>query len=218
MIASFAGFMLGVTIIVAQAAVTGLIVVWLASRSSRIAFAVGTVVTAIVAWASIVPLVDRMAGYRPESGPITNLAILGSVVIGWLAGRNRRVRAKVAAQPAYAAAGPVPVENAPQRRIGRLILDSQVRRAGAVIGGVAMFYGVMTGIATLLIELAIVNDAAGFWGFVIACVLAPFTFALAPLYAGVALGDWLPAALAYGGMLTMWAAMTFGSIVAVADQ
>jgi hypothetical protein len=45
------------------------------------------------------------------------------------------------------------------------------------------------------------------------CGSQPLTFALAPLYAGIGLDNWIPAVFAYGGMLTMYLCMIFGKVV-----
>lgn len=55
------------------------------------------------------------------------------------------------------------------------------------------------GVWGFIIELAIVNHAAGFWGVVIAFIIAPVTLVAAPWYALVAWGNWLPLLIIYGG-------------------
>ena len=46
-----------------------------------------------------------------------------------------------------------------------------------------------------------------------AFAVAPLTFTVAPLYAGIAQANWLPAIFAYGGLLTMYLGIRFGTIV-----
>jgi len=183
-------FMLGLILVIAQAALSGLFAYWAASRTSRWARIAGGVLAVVVGWTSIVAVTNRIAGY--QSAPLdTNLTILIALLVGWVAGRNRRVRGTTR--------GP--------------IFDQKVRQAGLVIMVVSYVVGVAWGLMTFAMELSIVNEAAGFWGFVVACVIAPVTFALAPLYAGVAHQDWLPAVFAYGGMVSLYLGIAFGSLV-----
>jgi hypothetical protein len=65
--------------------------------------------------------------------------------------------------------------------------------------GTACFW--LFGLVGFLISLSIVDAAAGFWGFVIAFVVAPITFAAAPWYALVAHSNPFPLAINYGGSL-----------------
>lgn len=204
MIATFAGFMLGVTIIAAQAALFGLLAVWLASRSGRMGRVAGILALAVMVWVSTVPILNRVGGYEAESALATNFPILVALILGWLSGRNRRLRAKALPAP----------ESGPTARPRRLILDEQVRRSGGWVVGLTVVYAVIAGLATVAVELRIVANATGFWGFIVACFFAPVTFFLAPLYAGIRLQDWFPAALAYGGTITMWLGFAFGNAVA----
>ncbi len=72
-----------------------------------------------------------------------------------------------------------------------------------VIGGplktLASISWVVFGIWAFILELAIVNQVAGFWGVVVAFALAPVTFVAAPWYAGIAWGVWTPLVVGYGG-------------------
>lgn len=70
------------------------------------------------------------------------------------------------------------------------------------------------GLWGLIIELAIVNQAAGFWGVVIGFLVLPITFAVAPWYALVAWGNWFPLVIVYGGGIAAAALFFIGSAIA----
>ncbi len=70
---------------------------------------------------------------------------------------------------------------------------------GKVFVGAGILVWLVTGIWGYVLCLSIVAKAAGFWGFMAAFIFFPFTIAAAPLYSGIALGDWFPLALIYGG-------------------
>lgn len=56
----------------------------------------------------------------------------------------------------------------------------------------------LSAVAGLVLCLKAVASAAGLGAAVLAALLAPLTYALVPLYAGLAQGDWLPALCVYG--------------------
>ena len=89
-------------------------------------------------------------------------------------------------------------------------------RAG--IGGILKVAGFVAwavfGIWGFLLCLAIVNQAAGFWGVVAGFFLLPVTFVAAPWYAGVAWGNWFPLLICYGGGILATALVAVGSAVA----
>ncbi|MCL4184024.1 MAG: hypothetical protein KJ011_11310 [Burkholderiaceae bacterium] len=58
---------------------------------------------------------------------------------------------------------------------------------------------VVGGVWGFLLSLGLVSEAAGSWAVVVAVILAPFTVATVPFYAGFAWGEWAPLALNYGG-------------------
>jgi hypothetical protein len=94
MAARFADFMLGITVIVYQCVVAGGLGLFLASRASRAARVVGGLFIILFAWMSFVGIRDRVAGHQPRPGSSNlDLAIYVALVIGWIAGHNRRVRA-----------------------------------------------------------------------------------------------------------------------------
>jgi hypothetical protein len=186
----FGDFMLGLTVIIAQSALFGMFSLWLASRASRTARIFGGIFIVLMAWMSFVPVLDRATGYQPRSDLDVSLSTTAALVIGWIAGRNRRLRGTE-----------------------RLLFDDKIRLVGAGLVVIAYLYGMVIGLFTFLIELGIVADAAGFWGFVVACSIAPITFAVAPLYAGIHLRDWMPVVFAYGGTVTMGLAFAFGKLV-----
>jgi len=73
---------------------------------------------------------------------------------------------------------------------------------------------VIFGIWGFLLDLAIVNQAAGFWGVVAGIFLLPVTFVAAPLYAGVAWGNWFPLFVGYGGGIAATILVGVGSAIA----
>ncbi len=70
-------------------------------------------------------------------------------------------------------------------------LGGAFRRLAQIVVGIAMLWG-------FIIQIAIVNKAAGFWGVVIAFLLLPLAFTVAPWYALVAWGDLFPLVSVYG--------------------
>ena len=70
------------------------------------------------------------------------------------------------------------------------------------------------GIWGFLLCLAIVNQAAGFWGVVVAFFVLPVTFVAAPWYAGVAWGNWFPLLVCYGGGIAATILVGIGSAIA----
>ncbi len=77
--------------------------------------------------------------------------------------------------------------------------------------------GIGFGVWALLLNVAIVNEAAGFWGVVVGFVLLPVTFLAAPWYAGVATGNWVPLMVCYGGGIAAWGLFVAGSAIASDD-
>ena len=73
---------------------------------------------------------------------------------------------------------------------------SKLRIAVAYVGWAVW---IVSGIWGFLLSLAVVNQAAGFWGVVIGFLFFPITFAAAPWYAVVAWGNWFPLIISYGG-------------------
>lgn len=88
----------------------------------------------------------------------------------------------------------------------RRILGSPFKAAGVVVW-------IVFGLWAFVLELAIVNAVAGFWGVVVAFVIAPVTFAAAPWYAGVAWGNWFPLLIGYGGTIGGVLLFGLGSLV-----
>jgi hypothetical protein len=64
--------------------------------------------------------------------------------------------------------------------------------------GKGLFY--IVGLIGFIGALVIVNEKAGFWGFVVAFAVAPVTFVAAPWYALVAWGNPTLLVLNYGGI------------------
>jgi len=82
-----------------------------------------------------------------------------------------------------------------------------------VLGGIVF---VIFGLWGFFIELAIIEQVAGFWGVVICIILGPVTFVVAPWYALVVWGNWFPFAIVYGGGIV--AAVLFGIGTAIAGD
>ena len=80
-----------------------------------------------------------------------------------------------------------------------------------VFGGIAFF---IFGLWGLIFELAIVNQAAGFWGVVIGIFILPVTFVAAPWYAIVEWGNWFPLLIVYGGGIVSAIFFGIGSLIA----
>jgi hypothetical protein len=82
---------------------------------------------------------------------------------------------------------------------------------GKVVNGIGAVVFVVTGIWGLVLSLDIITDVIGFWGMIVAVILAPITFFAVPVYAGLALGIWFPAVLNYGGCLLAVLLMAVGT-------
>ena len=65
--------------------------------------------------------------------------------------------------------------------------------------GKALYW--ICGLIGIVISLSIIETAAGFWGFVVAFMLAPVTFIAAPWYALVHSGNPFPLVFNYGGFI-----------------
>lgn len=88
-------------------------------------------------------------------------------------------------------------------RAGRIITIRNAALVGLVVAG---FTGLELGIR-------LAADAAGVWGVLAASVLFPATIAAAPLI-GLALGEWVPALVVYGGGFAAGALFARNSAVA----
>ncbi len=71
----------------------------------------------------------------------------------------------------------------------------------------------VAGLWGFFISLGIIRDAWGFFGAVLAFILAPFTLTLAPWYAGFAHGNWFPVLLVYGGGIAGTVLFAIGSAI-----
>jgi hypothetical protein len=76
-----------------------------------------------------------------------------------------------------------------------------MRVIGKFVSGLGIICYCIFGLWGLILSLSIVNEAAGFWGFVVAFVLLPVTLAAAPWYALVHWGTWFPLLITYGGFI-----------------
>lgn len=92
----------------------------------------------------------------------------------------------------------------------------------SILGGMLKVVGYVAwitfGIWGFLLDLAIINQAAGFWGVVVGVFLFPVTLMAAPWYAGVAWGNWFPFLIFYGGVIAGTILMAVGSAIAGEDE
>ena len=77
--------------------------------------------------------------------------------------------------------------------------------ARTIAGGTLRVLGyavwAIAGVWAFILEIAIVYALWGFGGVVFGFIMLPVVFIAAPWYAGVALGNWLPLLLGYGGVI-----------------
>lgn len=76
---------------------------------------------------------------------------------------------------------------------------------------------IVFGLMGFVISLQIINQVMGFWGFVIGFVLFPFAFGLAPFYALIVWGAWVPLFVNYGGLFTATVLYAAGTALKNAD-
>lgn len=88
---------------------------------------------------------------------------------------------------------------------------------GVLVKGAGYVALAISGIWGFLLNLAIIGQAAGFWGFVAAFTIFPVTYIATPWYAGVALGNWFPLLVCYGGVIVAAILMAVGSAIAGDD-
>ena len=86
-----------------------------------------------------------------------------------------------------------------------------------IIGGVlqvaAFIVWFICGLCGLLLNLAIVNKVAGFWGCVVGFMLLPVMFVVAPWYAVVEWEVRLPVAVTYGGGVAALILYGIGTVI-----
>ena len=89
--------------------------------------------------------------------------------------------------------------------------------AKSVVGGTltVIGYGVwaIAGVWGFILELVILNALWGFSGVVLSFFLLPVAFVAVPWYAGVALGNWLPLILGYGGFIVGGSLIRIGELL-----
>ncbi len=75
----------------------------------------------------------------------------------------------------------------------------------SAIGKTLRFIGkasfLIVGLVGFILAMSVINEKAGFWGFVVAFAVAPVTFAAVPWYTLVALGNPSLLVLNYGGLI-----------------
>lgn len=77
------------------------------------------------------------------------------------------------------------------------------------IAGVLSF--IIFGLIGFAMSLQIINEVAGFWGFAIGFVLFPVVFGVAPFYALIVWGWWVPLFVNYGGLFVAAVLYTAGT-------
>ncbi len=85
---------------------------------------------------------------------------------------------------------------------------------GSIFNVLGVIIWVIFGLWGFIIEVAIVNQVAGFWGLVVAFMLLPITLAVTPWYALVAWGNWFPLVIVYGGGIVGTLFFGIGSAIA----
>lgn len=85
-----------------------------------------------------------------------------------------------------------------------------VGRFFQVVGSACLLVGSIGG---LILSLAVVVAAAGFWGIVLAFVLTPLTMVVAPWYALFAWGNLIPLVVSYGGLFSGYLLLFLGEKV-----
>jgi hypothetical protein len=189
-------FMFGLILMISQAALLGMLAVWVESRRARPARVVGGLIVVALVWLSVVAIINRLTGYVSGSDIETNVLIIFALALGWVAGRNRRVStASSGAEKCHP------------------WVDRTVRSAGSGIQVLAVTFGGAVGLFALFISMSIVEQAAGFWGLVVGFMFFPVTFTVAPFYAGLHAHDWMPVVFTYGGGITAYLAFAFGQFV-----
>lgn len=88
---------------------------------------------------------------------------------------------------------------------------------GGIFKIIAMIGYFIFGIWGLIISVAIVNYAAGFWGVVIGFFIFPVTLVAAPWYALVEFGTWYPLVVIYGGGIFSSLLFGIGTLIAGDD-
>ena len=84
---------------------------------------------------------------------------------------------------------------------------------GKALRGFGMAAYWIFGLIGFILSLAVVEAAAGFWGFVIAFFVFPVTFAAAPWYALIKWSNPWPLVFTYGGMIVAWIFVSIGTAV-----
>jgi len=93
------------------------------------------------------------------------------------------------------------------------LLSQPLKIIGYLLLSIGVLIWVVAGLWGFFLELQIVNKIAGFWGLVIGFTILPITFFVAPFYALIAWGNWIPLVLIYGGGIGGTALYGGGSIL-----
>jgi hypothetical protein len=100
----------------------------------------------------------------------------------------------------------------------RVVIRGTLAKLGHVIIGLAYLGFVICGLCMSLVDLAIAGRAAGIWGMVIGIVLLPVTYLVAPWYALIAWGMWVPLVIEYGGGIISLLLFIIGSTLIARDE
>ena len=84
---------------------------------------------------------------------------------------------------------------------------------GKIFKAPAFLIWLVCGLWGLSISFGIVQNALGTIVAVLSLLVAPALIALAPWYAGIALGDWFPLILVYGGTIAAYALFAIGGAI-----
>jgi len=86
-----------------------------------------------------------------------------------------------------------------------------------IVGGFFTVVGYIAiaafGLWGLVIELAIIEHVAGFWGMVVGFMILPLMLTVTPLYALIAWGNWFPLLIVYGGGIFAFTMIGVGGLI-----
>jgi len=84
---------------------------------------------------------------------------------------------------------------------------------GSLFKILGVISGIVFGLWGLIVLVGVVNEVAGFFGVVVGFMLFPVMFVVAPFYALVAWGNWLPLIIVYGGGILTAILYGIGSLI-----
>jgi hypothetical protein len=102
-----------------------------------------------------------------------------------------------------------------QEHYRQTITENKLRgNAGGILKVVAIIMYLILGLAGSVLQLSIVYEVAGSWGVVVGIFLLPVVLLVAPWYALIAWGNWLPVVVVYGGGIAATILYAIGSAIA----